>query len=69
VHGQSTLRIRSYGMNMDISEYTVRIYLAQLYPPQPLMVTRAVRLLPYRLLPGLDLHAVDSGGDSSERPV
>ena len=26
-------------MNMDISEYTVRIYLAQLYPPQPLVHT------------------------------
>jgi len=26
-------------MNMDISEYTVRIYLAQLYPPQPLLDT------------------------------
>ena len=24
-------------MNLDISEYTVRIYLAQLYPPQPLV--------------------------------
>jgi len=26
-------------MNMDISEYTVRIDLAQLYPPQPLVAT------------------------------
>jgi len=24
---------------MDESEYTVRIYLAQLYPPQPLVLT------------------------------
>jgi len=31
-------------------------------------VTRAVRLLPYRLRPGLDLHAVDGGVDGAERP-
>jgi len=30
-------------MNMDISEYTVRIYLAQLYPRQPLVLTAASR--------------------------
>ena len=35
----------------------------------PGMVTHAVRLLPYRFGPGLNLHTVDGGVDGPERPV
>jgi len=33
------------------------------------MVARAVRLLPYRLCPGLNPHAVVGGFEEAERPV
>jgi len=46
---------------MDISEYTVRIYLAQLYPPQPLLSAR-LRELQYA-----DQHAWETEGQFGDR--